>query len=135
MKKLSWRKLLSDPPSAWMRLPLITRGVGDELLRAVDADGEIDCGTEAPAVVVCRLAAAHPRERRRVAEAIDELVAAGFFALVVSDTGSRALCMQLPDISLARVPEASPKRARSGREPNPKRARSQPEPNPKRARS
>ncbi len=114
--KLHWRKLLSDPPSAWVRLPMLTRGVGDEVLRAVDANGEIDLGDEPTAVVVCRLAAAHPRERRRVAEAIEELIAAGFLRLDSRPTG-RALCVQLPDLSLAR----------SGREADVKRTRSQPE--------
>ena len=122
-RKLAWRKLLSDPPSAWQRLPLITRGVGDEILRAVDSDGEIDCGTEQPAVVVCRLTAAHPRERRRVAEAVEELIAEGFLRIEARD-GSTILAVQLPDLSLA---AKAPKSVRSGPGPNHERARTEPE--------
>lgn len=122
--KLTWRKLLSDPPSSWMRLPMITRGIGDEILRAVDASGEIDCGAEAPSVVVCRLAAAHPRERRRIVEGVDELIAAGFLSITDRD-GSAILAVVMPDLSLARgAPKAAPKRTRSEREADVNPARS-----------
>lgn len=127
-RKLAWRQLLSDPPSAWMRLPLLTRGVGDEILRAVDANGEIDCGSEPPATVVCRLAAAHPRERRRIVEAVQELIDARFLRLDQGDQGA-VLCVQLPDLSLARAPERHPNRTRTEPEPNVEPARSEPEPN------
>ncbi|WP_053230837.1 hypothetical protein [Sandaracinus amylolyticus] len=95
-----WRKLLSNPPTAWKRLPLITRGVGDEILRALDDDGEIDCGSEDHTAVVCRLTAAHPKERRRICQAVAELVRERF--LLVEKRDSRTILRgQLPDLALA----------------------------------
>lgn len=137
-RKLAWRKLLSDPPSAWMRLPVITRGVGDEILRAVDSSGEIDCGTEPPEKVVCRLTAAHPRERRRIVEAVAELAAAGFVRIEARGLGA-VLAIVMPDLSLARAPSKASRpdgnHARSGREADVERTWSGPEANVERTRS
>lgn len=108
-----WRKLLSNPPPDWQRLPLLTRGVGNEILRALDAEGEIECGTEDPMAVVCRVTAAHPKERRRVREAVEELVAEGW--LTIDVVGGRSVIRgHLPDLATRkrkatpRAPETPP---------------------------
>ena len=119
--KLPWRKLYCDPRSSWTRLPLLTRGVGDELLRASDDDGRIVLDGEAPAQVVYRLLAVHPMERRRVREALDELVLAGWVTLT-------------RDAITVHVGEAQPKPKAHPTpthvEPNPSATRAHAEPNP-----
>lgn len=130
--RLPWRALFSDPPTAWQRLSLLTRGVGDELLRVIDRDGEIDCGREDPVAVVCRITGAHPRERRRVGEAVHELLAERFLVLVEVD-GEKRIRTELPDVAMARA-EFDRKRGKGARtEPgaNPKLAQSEPEVSPK----
>lgn len=134
-RKLTWRQLLSNPPSAWQRLSLLTRGVGDELLRALDGNGELDCGRDDPFAVVCRITGAHPRERRRVREAIDDLIRERFLVLI-DRGGERVLRGQLPDLSTGRAPlEASPRPTQSEPESDPKRTQSEPEPDVKLTRS
>jgi hypothetical protein len=76
--KQPWRKLSTAPTSDWTRLSLLSRGVGVELYRAADDTGRISLGGESAVGVVCRLLAAHPRERRRVADALDELSVSGW---------------------------------------------------------
>lgn len=93
----AWRKLLSNPPPEWQRLSLITRGVGNEILRALDSDGRIDCGNEDVASCVCRILGAHPKERKRIREAIDELVAEGF--LSIESGAVNTLSGHLPDLA------------------------------------
>lgn len=124
---MPWRQLLTNPPSNWQRLTLLSRGVGDEVLRALDSDGEIQCGGESPAVVVCRLTAAHPRERRRVAEALDELAHAGFLSIA-----NGVIRGHFPDLAArpkktASAPEASAESTRSEHDADPESTRSEPE--------
>lgn len=134
---LPWRKLRTNPGSGWERLSLLTRGVGDEILRALDGDDEIKCGGEAPAVVLCRLLAAWPRERRRVVEAYVELLESGHLSYSPADGVIHAHLVDLggrPKATRSR-PEADPKPARSAPEADPKLTRSQPEASPKPTRS
>lgn len=99
-RKLPWRQLLSDPPSGWQRLPVVVRGIGDEILRALDCDGEMDCGDEHHEDVVLRICAAHPRERKMVRSAVRQLIDAGF--LEVQEIGDRTLLRGTqPDLSVA----------------------------------
>jgi hypothetical protein len=100
MTQLAWRKFMTDPPPAWQRLPVLVRGVGDELLRTLDRAGEIDCGAEPPEDVVLRLCAAHPRERKMVRSAIRQLVAEGFLDVVEAD-GRTTIRGLLPDLSIS----------------------------------
>lgn len=98
-RKLAWRQLLTDPPSSWTRLPVVVRGVGDEVLRHLDVTAEIDCGSEPVEDVVLRLIAAHPRERKMVRSALRQLIGARF--LVIETRGaSKFLVGSLPDISV-----------------------------------
>lgn len=121
MSGFTWRKLLLSPPPEWQRLALLTRGVGDELLRALDANNEIDCGAEDAIGVVCRITGAHPKERRRVREAIEELEREGFIDLV-SEGGRNLIRGHLPDVAPGRrrareAPRTSTSRASDVHQP------------------
>lgn len=129
--KQPWRRLAVSPSSDWTRLSLLTRGVGVELYRAADESGRISLGGEAPTQVVCRLLAAHPRERRRVAEAIDDMLRAGWLGV-----SGDALTVHVGDPEPTRSePEASPKLTRSEPEADVKPARSEPDNRPNDAES
>jgi len=78
--QLPWRKLIANPSTTFARLPLITRGVADEILRLVDDEGRIDLRESKPKLSLMLLMGVHPRERRRVLEAIDELELEGLIA-------------------------------------------------------
>jgi hypothetical protein len=98
---LAWRKLLSNPPAEWQRMPMVTRGIGNEVLRLLDSDGEIECSGEEPWAVVCRITGAHPNERRRVRDALDELVREGFLDVIEGSRG-RVIVGRLPDLAARR---------------------------------
>lgn len=106
-RNLQWRQLLTNPPTSWTRLPVLVRGVGDEVLRHLDATAEIDCGNEAIADVVLRLIAAHPRERKMVRSCLRQLVEARFLVIETRPSG-RFLCGSLPDISVGQPRREDP---------------------------
>lgn len=97
-RKLPWRKLASDPSAEWQQLPLLTRGVAVELMRRLDPDDGLDCSHGVkPHDAICMVTGAHSRERRRVNEAIDELVRGRWLVL----SGRRWLAF-FPDLERAR---------------------------------
>lgn len=109
VRKLVWRKLASDPTPEWQQLPILTRGVADEIMRRLDPENGIDCSDGVdPHEAVCMVTGAHPRERRRVREAIDELVRGRWLVL----HGRRWLAF-FPDLGKTRP---SSERATPGRD-------------------
>lgn len=73
---LLWRALLSAPPAEWQQLSMITRGIADEIMRRLDASNAIVCAPgRSIHEAVFMVCGAHPNERRRVKEAVDELIA------------------------------------------------------------
>lgn len=104
--RLPWMRLLTSPVHAFQRLPFVTRGLADELLRAADGEGRVDVGQdEAPHVVLMRMLGAHPKERRAVKGALEELITHGF----VRHEGPH-LVLLTPDADATR---ARPKRDKS----------------------
>lgn len=95
--RLPWRKLLTNPPLSWQLLPVVTRGIGTEILRHLDNSLSLPIGTETPHVAVCRMLGAHVRERRTVKAAIDELIKRGLLVLE-GDDEARCLKARIPDL-------------------------------------
>jgi hypothetical protein len=73
-----WRKLFLRPSSTFSNLPVLCRGLADELIRIADDDGAISLGGKNAGDVICRRVGAHPRERRQVRAFLDLLLADGF---------------------------------------------------------
>lgn len=78
LDRMPWRPLLSDPGARWSYLPAITRGIADELMRRLDARHNLELGGQPRAVAVARAIGAGPRERKRIAEAVEELIESGW---------------------------------------------------------
>lgn len=76
-----WRKLYRHPSTSWQALPLSTRGLGDELVRAADDDGTIAVSKGAAAESIARLLQAHRDEYKRVAKDLERLLEDGFVIL------------------------------------------------------
>lgn len=73
---LLWRALLSAPPAEWQQLSMITRGIAAEIMRRLDASNAIVCAPgRSIHEAVFMVCGAHPNERRRIKEAVDELIA------------------------------------------------------------
>lgn len=74
-----WRKLYRRVDASWLRLPLLARGIGSELLKYADDDGRIAVmADEGTGEAVCRIMAAHKGERKAVGDLADKLVADGY---------------------------------------------------------
>lgn len=136
--RLPWKKLFCDPRSSWTRLSLLTRGVGDELLRASDDDGRIVLDGEAPAQVVYRLLAVHPLERRRVREALDELAIAGWLTITTAaihvHVGEAQPQPKAEATSARPVPDSDPTPTRAEHDLCATQTQPEPDPDPTRAR-
>jgi len=98
MKRHYFQKLLHDPRGGWMQLPVFTRGIGAEILRRLDPAGGIDLARGSdPMESLLSAVAAHPRERRRVREVMQELIDGGWLVL-----SGRRWEAYLPDLERAR---------------------------------
>lgn len=81
--KFAWRKLWGDPGAEWQQLPVLTRGIADEIMRRLDNDCALVCAVGVdPRQAVARSIGAHGKERERVYEALDELVAGRWLAFI-----------------------------------------------------
>jgi len=91
-----------------MQLPVFTRGIGAEILRRLDPAGGIDLAPGSdPMESLLSAVAAHPRERRRVREVMQELIDGGWLVL-----SGRRWEAYLPDLERARpCAEMTPARA------------------------
>ncbi len=74
----AWRKLYLKCPPSWLRLSVSARGLGSELIKYVEDDGRLDIGTDEPGVAVAYMLGARPREHKRIAEDVAELIADGY---------------------------------------------------------
>jgi hypothetical protein len=74
--KEPYRKLFLRPSKEWQALPVLVRGLGDELLRLADDDGRIFVGIDDAKMVatLCRLLGAHPDERKLIGRKLDVLL-------------------------------------------------------------
>lgn len=77
----SWRKLYRTCPPSWLRLSVSARGLGSELLKYAEDDGSIDIGDDAPGVAVAYMLGARPREHKRIAEDVAELLRDGYLVV------------------------------------------------------
>ena len=74
-----WRKLYRRVDASWLRLPLLARGLGSELLKYAEDDGRIAVmEDEETGEAVCRLMGAHKTERKAVADLAAKLIADGY---------------------------------------------------------
>ena len=74
-------KLYRDEPGAFGQLPLLTRGLGKQLLILADNDGVIHLGRRAPHEAVCFAMGAERNERRSIRARIEQLLEAGYLVL------------------------------------------------------
>ncbi len=70
----TWRKLYVRVDAKWLSLPVSARGLGSELLKYADDNGELHLGSDPPGVAVAFLLSARPKEHRRIAEDLDLLM-------------------------------------------------------------
>lgn len=80
----TWLKFKLRTSTAWLSLPLMTRGLGDELLRYVDPrTGVIELpggNLEEKIEALWRVTAAHPKERRTATKHLERLLERGTIA-------------------------------------------------------
>lgn len=69
-----WRKAYVNKSASWLRLPVSARGLGRELLTYCDDDGRIDIGDDSPGVAIAYMLGARPKEHKRIAEDVAELL-------------------------------------------------------------
>lgn len=74
----SWRKIYRTCPPSWLRLSVSARGLGSELLKYAEDDGSIDVGHDPPGLAVAYMLGARPREHKRIAEDVAELLRDGY---------------------------------------------------------
>lgn len=74
----SWRKIYRTCPPSWLRLSVSARGLGSELLKYAEDDGSIDVGNDPPGLAVAYMLGARPREHKRIAEDVAELLRDGY---------------------------------------------------------
>lgn len=74
----SWRKIYVTKSPSWLRLPVSARGLGRELLTYADDAGRIDIGDDKPGVAIAYLLGARPKEHKRIAEDVQELLTEGY---------------------------------------------------------
>jgi hypothetical protein len=71
-----WRKLYRRVDASWLRLPVLARGLGSELLKYAEDDGRVAVmADEGTGEAVCRIMAAHKGERKSVHELVEKLIA------------------------------------------------------------
>ncbi len=74
-----WRKLYRRVDASWLRLPLLARGLGSELLKYADDAGRIAImADEGTGEAICRIMSAHKSERKSVADLAEKLIADGY---------------------------------------------------------
>lgn len=72
----TFRRLYCRTDAKWLRLSLLARGVGTELLKVADDDGRVFLiPEEAPWECVARVLQAHPSDRKHLAKVVGELLA------------------------------------------------------------
>lgn len=76
-----WRKLYTRLSPSWLALPVLTRGLGAELLKYADDDGRIPLHDEEPCEAIVRIVAAHKKEREAVAAAAESLIREGYLVV------------------------------------------------------
>ena len=75
----TYRRIYVRADARWLALPAMSRGIGYALLTVADDDGFIPAGRgESIADTVVRVLAAHASERRRVVEAVEDLLIDGY---------------------------------------------------------
>jgi len=78
----TWRKLYVTKSPSWLRLSVSARGLGRELLTYCDDQGRIDIGDDEPGVAIAYMLGARPKEHRRIAEDVAELIKDGYLTVV-----------------------------------------------------
>lgn len=74
-----WRKLYRRTGGSWLRLPLLARGLGSELLKYAEDDGRIPVmADESTGDAICRLTSAHKSEWKAVANLAQKLLDDGY---------------------------------------------------------
>lgn len=76
-----WVKLWREERGAFALLPLLTRAFAGELLKIVDANGELKTGAESLAPALGRLLHAHVGERRMIPRMLQELAGAEYIEI------------------------------------------------------
>lgn len=72
-----WVKLWKEETGAFAQLPFLTRAVASELLKFLDDDGRMYCGTKHPGDALAFVAGATRGDRRVMRTAIDQLIEVG----------------------------------------------------------
>lgn len=102
---LLFRALLQNEIAEWAQMPFITRACAVQLMRRLDANNEIVCAPgKTPYDAVYSVFGVQATERRRVREAIDELVAGRWMTL-----SSDRLTAHFPDLGGVRASFSSSK--------------------------
>ena len=70
----TWRKLYVRVDAKWLSLPVSARGLGSELLKYADDNGDLHLGSDPPGVAVAFLLSARPKEHRRIADDLNLLM-------------------------------------------------------------
>lgn len=74
-----WRKLYRRVDATWLKLPVLARGLGSELLKYADDDGRVALQEdEETGEGLCRIMSAHKAERKLVSELVQKLLADGY---------------------------------------------------------
>lgn len=81
-----WRKLYRRVDATWLKLPVLARGLGSELLKYADDDGRVALQEdEETGEGLCRVMGAHKTERKLVSELAQKLLADGY---IVREAGA-----------------------------------------------